>query len=60
MDETFDFGAQLAEITKSQNIARRLGANLLGQRVHGWAIKHMAAIPTAALAELMAIIKEAA
>ena len=58
MDKGFDFGAELVRVSESQNLARRLGANLLGQRVHSWAIKHMASLSTEALRELMAIITE--
>ena len=54
----FDFGDALASITESQNIARKLGSNMLAQRVHSWALRNVAILPPAPLAELMAILTE--
>lgn len=59
MDEdSFNFGAALANITHSQNIARRLGANMLAQRVTSWAMRNTAILPHAQLVGLMAILTE--
>ena len=55
---TFDFGGALESITESQNIARKLDANMLAQRVHSWALRHAASLSDGALDELMAILTE--
>lgn len=55
-----DLAAEFASVIQSQVVAQKLGANLMGQRVHSWATKHYRNIPLPAFEELMAIITEKA
>ena len=54
----FDIAAEMDAMVRSQNIARRLGANLLGQRVNDWMMKNLHTLTVEQVKELSAIITE--
>ena len=52
----FDLAAEMDAVLHSQEVARKLGANLQGQRVLGWMYKWIGNLPNNAVKELIDIV----
>ena len=53
-----DLAAEIESVKESQEVARKLGMNLMGQRVHAWMLKHVLSLTLEQVRELTTIIKE--
>ena len=53
-----DLETEITKVNESQEIARKLGMNLMGLRVHAWMLKHIQSLTLDQVRELTTIIKE--
>ena len=53
-----DLETEITKVNESQEIARKLGMNLMGRRVHAWMLKHIQSLTLDQVRELTTIIKE--